>query len=122
MSNFNKFVDPAKALDENPFKCNGYAYPYCAMRYKSMTPQQIDAITLTVNQQRIVMEEALKNQPGIYFGLRFVDNHSVILRILSMVPVEEMMKHPVEWARAALVDSASADHWYMFEKDWGDFE
>lgn len=118
MSEFKKFNSEDFSAEERPFVCMGYTYPDCTQREQAMSTSQKLAMDVITNTQRPFMQVLMEKQAGVYFGVRFNDNRSVLLRILSVVPVEVMMKNPIEWVRAALIDCANSDHWYMFEKQW----
>lgn len=55
-------------------------------------------------------------------GRRFNDDDSVFDRLESATNEKEFARRPLEAVDAALIDAAKSDHWYEYEKDWGDDE
>lgn len=71
-----------------------------------------------------VRNELLKNYSGrddtkgIFAGIRFMDDDSVIARLESMNQDEIKAVGWEQAIRSALVDCMSADYHYMFEKEY----
>lgn len=106
-------------------RCNGVHYPMA----------QFDASTLKALRAALARARASFNKEcgrgtGYYKGMRFNSDAMGLDRICgasigtnwadSRRPTEEEVLADLDgWAAAALEDCASADHWYMFEKDYG---
>lgn len=58
--------------------------------------------------------------PRYLFGSRFNTNERVLARIATKATEAEFLQNPTGWILDALRDCASADHWYKYEKDYGD--
>jgi hypothetical protein len=69
------------------------------------------------NQLRGVARGHIKTLKGdYYFGPRFLDNDRVAFRAVCHWNGNKADLQ--DFVMAAFIDSASADHWYMFEKQW----
>jgi hypothetical protein len=62
----------------------------------------------------------IKPSETFYFGSRFHSAHQVATRAASHLPAgaDEWTKD--NYIMASYMDSASADHYYTYEKDWGE--
>ncbi len=99
-------------------KCNGYSIP--GNFELALGP----IIQNEINRQResfLDLNKSEFGQAGKYFnGYRFRDNHTIGRRIESACPnLQHFEENHSAWINAALDDCAQADHWYEFEKDWG---
>src|SRR5262245_30685723 len=56
---------------------------------------------------------------GSIRGIRFNDDWNVFFRLESAYSEAEFLTRPHEAVNDALLDAASADHWYEREKVWG---
>lgn len=58
-----------------------------------------------------------------YAGLRYSSNREVMIRIVSACTSRNDFEgNKTKWFEAGLRECASADHWYQFEKDYGNHE
>lgn len=103
-------------------RCNGYSVEASGLINRHSTVY-IDLVN-TIDQARELFKHlhASGEIPGEYhYGSRFNNTDSVIFRIESALETVEELDQLglMNWALDALRDCASADHWYTFEKDWG---
>lgn len=56
----------------------------------------------------------------VWFSDRFHSPGTVLGRIRSVAYEHEFLNTPDEWILDGMRDCALADHWYMFEKDYGE--
>ena len=54
----------------------------------------------------------------VEFGSRFGSDSAIFSRVAHAATEGEVLADPMAWALDALLDCASADHWYMHEKQW----
>ncbi len=101
--------------------CNGYQYgvpkpsPVLKATMDTLLPQARERFLAWRRQ----LDRSKAWDYHFQMGFRFDDNNAVLLRILSAASEEEVLKDPMAWALDGLRECAMADHWYEYEKDWG---
>lgn len=116
-----------------PNWCNGLAFPLAD--FKPGTLRVLQSAIPVARQwfkANVKPNDEYPEDLGYWFGRRFNSDQDVIDRIrgASMGKFlgpdnrrptdDEVMADVDRWVLSALKDCASADHWYMFEKDYGD--
>ena len=99
-------------------RCNGS----CSQQVKlSNATLYAFAANLPLARSEFMAQMPNGRDTGYYYGPRFADDQTVLARIQSALKDEsEFTTDPMVWCLDALRDCASADHWYKYEKDYGD--
>jgi len=104
---------------------------------KDFSPAFVTLIKQRIDELRPVFR---KDKTGcnvddeLYFGTRFHDTNRVFFGIacgiarfyadwpnIDKEAMENVERHHLDhWVNRGLRDAAMSDHWYTFEKDWGD--
>lgn len=100
--------------------CNGTRYDgfVASAEWKALYERMVKLVP----QARVIAEPLVENREGCHRGSRYSVDARVAHRASSHmadVPVDAADDLLVEYLVAGLIDSAGADHWYAFEKDWG---
>lgn len=80
------------------------------------SPETIERIKLVLSEMRLVIElpaEAIRES-------RFKSDPHVIWLMESGATEDEVKADINAVCKAGLIEAAKSDHWYKYEKDWGD--
>jgi len=99
--------------------CNGTCWPYTP--YSEELKQQIIERLPAVRARFMeIYSKVNEHDEQVWYGDRCKDDSDIIHRMDSVRDQEALMKNGLDEAiYDALLDCASADYYYRFEKDWG---
>lgn len=105
-----------------------------AIRIEDFDQYRVGLVLFKINEMKdSLVSEETNHIDWIYKGIRFNDNKAILVRLLSKIHLEEKSdlektkakflslnsEEIVPYIKWAVLDAASADYYYTFEKDWG---
>ena len=98
--------------------CNGYKFP----RHTKYGKRKIEQIARQIKRQKSWLLEKIGDEPfysELYYGSRCKSIDDVVIRMESANQRKLFAKGLKNAVRDVLLDCASSDYYYTFEKDWG---
>lgn len=102
---------------ERKYGINGMASPYT--KYSAEKVNEIKDLLKDLRSQVEAEFDGMSHDEQLFAGSRFKDDEMIIWRMASAVKENDLPTDLTPVVREALLDAASSDYYYNFEKDWG---